>query len=533
MHEIVTLQFGQQANYVGTHFWNTQESYFTYGQDEESPVDHDVHFRPGVGSDGIETYTPRTVIYDLKGAFGTLRQENALYQLQSQGEAGQAGQWPGQAQVIQQPAIPQSDYQQRLNAGEEPPHLSTSSVRYWSDYNRVFYHPRSIVQLHEFELNSSLAPFERWHTGEELFSNLDKEHDLLDKDLRPFLEECDQLQGLQLLASTDDAWGGFASSYLERLRDELGKTSLWVWGLEDGQRKPRDRQLLSTTNVLHSISSLVASASLYIPLTTSPTIPSYITSFLPSSKWHTSALQLTALESVTLPSRLRLDNSSRTSLTDIEALLSNSGKRRMAQLSLSLSPSQQAPNGSTSQPSDARLPTTNGSLHHPDSSDDDPTTLPLDIDMAPTPPSLSPPARGPHSHNSPDQVFARHLSLRSTQPVYSSLEIADLNTQSQDRFSSFAAQGTRVSIHQSNLLFPVLSSFPRIFDFAEGEAGKVGVESALTAGTKVGRDLRAWERVGRRVLGVEVREEMGEVLAGLAGEYEEGFEGGSGSGDDD
>lgn len=24
MREIVTLQFGQQSNYVGTHFWNTQ-----------------------------------------------------------------------------------------------------------------------------------------------------------------------------------------------------------------------------------------------------------------------------------------------------------------------------------------------------------------------------------------------------------------------------------------------------------------------------------------------------------------------------
>lgn len=24
MHEIITLQFGQQANYLATHFWNTQ-----------------------------------------------------------------------------------------------------------------------------------------------------------------------------------------------------------------------------------------------------------------------------------------------------------------------------------------------------------------------------------------------------------------------------------------------------------------------------------------------------------------------------
>lgn len=85
-------------------------------------------------------------------------------------------------------------------------------------------------------------PFERWSTGEDLFSDLDKEHDLLDRDLRPFLEECDQLQGLQIITGIDDAWGGFAAKYLDRVRDELGKTSAWVWGLEDGGRKSRVRQ---------------------------------------------------------------------------------------------------------------------------------------------------------------------------------------------------------------------------------------------------------------------------------------------------
>lgn len=44
-----------------------------------------------MGADGSETYTPRTVIYDLKGAFGTLRRENALYELQHN-DADQ-GQW--------------------------------------------------------------------------------------------------------------------------------------------------------------------------------------------------------------------------------------------------------------------------------------------------------------------------------------------------------------------------------------------------------------------------------------------------------
>lgn len=47
-------------------------------------MDHDVHFRPGYGVGGIETFTPRTLIYDLKGGFGALRKYNALYESQGQ-----------------------------------------------------------------------------------------------------------------------------------------------------------------------------------------------------------------------------------------------------------------------------------------------------------------------------------------------------------------------------------------------------------------------------------------------------------------
>lgn len=34
-----------------------------------------------MGADGSETFTPRTVIYDLKGGFGSLKKINALYEL--------------------------------------------------------------------------------------------------------------------------------------------------------------------------------------------------------------------------------------------------------------------------------------------------------------------------------------------------------------------------------------------------------------------------------------------------------------------
>lgn len=188
---------------------------------------------------------PRTVIYDLKGGFGSMRKTNALYDDLAAATSSSSTSnnnnsqprpqalWNGPTSITKLHPIEQSAYQASLDAGTEPPPLTTQSVRYWSDFNRVFYHPRSIVQLNDYELNSSIAPFERFASGEELFAELDKEHDLLDRDLRLFAEEADQMQGIQILTGLDDAWGGFASRYLERLRDEYGKTVLWVWGGQD------------------------------------------------------------------------------------------------------------------------------------------------------------------------------------------------------------------------------------------------------------------------------------------------------------
>lgn len=48
MKEILYIQAGSLANYVGTHFWNTQENYFIYGSedDEGEPiVSNDISFK--------------------------------------------------------------------------------------------------------------------------------------------------------------------------------------------------------------------------------------------------------------------------------------------------------------------------------------------------------------------------------------------------------------------------------------------------------------------------------------------------------
>lgn len=47
MREIIYIQAGSFANYTGTHFWNTQESYFTYDDEDEPIVNHDLSFEEG------------------------------------------------------------------------------------------------------------------------------------------------------------------------------------------------------------------------------------------------------------------------------------------------------------------------------------------------------------------------------------------------------------------------------------------------------------------------------------------------------
>lgn len=246
----------------------------------------------------------------------------------------------GPTVIQKQPTIPQSAYQQSLDAGLDPPALTTDSVRYWSDFNRVFYHPRSVVQLNEYELNSSIMPFERYATGEDLFSSLDKEHDLLDRDLRPFIEEADQMQGISVLTGLDDAWGGFAARYLERVRDEYGKTAVFVWGSEDdvlqkGLAIPREKRLLRLANKARTLTEVYKYASVVVPFTVpfAKLDPTRL-AMDAASQWHNTALLVAAMESVTLPSRLR-DRRNRDTMGTLADMLNAMGKQNVASLGMS------------------------------------------------------------------------------------------------------------------------------------------------------------------------------------------------------
>lgn len=178
-------------------------------------------------------------------------------------------------------------------------------------------------------------PFEKYSMGSELFSSLDKEQDIVDRDWRPFVEECDRLEGIQVFTSLDDAWGGFASSYIEALRDEYPKTCIWTWGLQSPMLStPRDKRQLRIANVAQSIGNLCSHASTVVPLSIPEDrkLPQNIHLDW-NSTWHTSALLATAIETATLPSRLLAQRGvSPVGLSDLAECLNAAGNQYLASL---------------------------------------------------------------------------------------------------------------------------------------------------------------------------------------------------------
>ncbi|QSZ30556.1 hypothetical protein DSL72_000112 [Monilinia vaccinii-corymbosi] len=524
MHEVITLQLGQKSNYLATHFWNTQESYFTYSAGEESIIDHDVHFRPGIGAGGTETFTPRTLIYDLKGGFGSLRKINALYQIDE--PVVTDGLWNGPAVVQRQTAIQQSSYQQSLEEGLEPPKLTSESVRYWSDFNRVYYHPRSIVQLNEYELNSSLMPFENWDAGEELFSSLDKEHDLLDRDLRPFAEEADHLQAIQIMGGIDDAWGGFAARYMDRLRDEYGKTAVWFWGLEDNIKEiPREKRFMKLSNTAKSVSELIPQTSLFIPMTLpSVRLPGYV-KLDATSPWEVSGLLSTAMESMTLPSRLKPQNALRQTLDQLASTLNVNGHQNIAKLRMTVKQKSEIAandnvhtraNGNSSA-TDTRITSAATSSRGEDTAEESGTAN-FDIDFFPT--ETGEQNRGRQKRGKV-HVFGQVENYRGDEEYD---DENDRNNEGRERARRIAASLPLLSKTYIPLSFPLLDSFPRIFNGENDKITNLPISTSLSTDTTVALRIKSLQQIVNRAIGIDEREALSNSLGEIAESYEEGWE---------
>lgn len=372
MHEIIHLSLSAQANHLSTHFYNQQESYFVFDDSQvasKSHVDPSVLFRAGIATDGrTPTFTPRTLIWDMRGGYGSLRRSNALYSENFTGDANMdlSHAWDSSKPltVLKEDQVLLSEYQQALDSGvdviEKASNLNVANTKYWSDYTNIYYNPKSFHQLKGWEYDPVKYPqgkprgeeegngrkFIDYEVGVNEFNDLNVSSDdsYLDTVFRPFVEECDSLSGLSLATETDSAWGGFSAKILEELREDyIPKSPVFVWGLYDNllgaqvatnakNIKQSRQQVLSR---IKTTMALAKSATLLIPLT-KPHIPtSVLPSFDAESNWHTSALFSLPFETLSVLSSLRQND--RISMQNIaDSLQGGSNRNIVASLDSSI-----------------------------------------------------------------------------------------------------------------------------------------------------------------------------------------------------
>ncbi|KAJ7101530.1 Misato segment II tubulin-like domain-containing protein [Mycena belliarum] len=314
MKEILYIQAGSQANYIGTHFWNTQESYFTY-EDEEAPAtSHGISFREGLNKKGEPTFCPRLLAFDHKARFGTLSQANALFGMDD--ATDEQILWSATPVQYKQEPVRKSDYQTSmegldLDAGSPSSTVQLTDIQYWSDFNRMYYIPRTVQKVPDIPDWEDIEG--NWAAGKETFARYNEDTDLMEGSLRLFLEECETIQGVQLMHDTS-TFGSFVDSFLTSLRDDFVKLPLLAWPLlsdvlpsiEGVDDKRGRRKIINDALVLRSLSEL---SSMNIPIQSPTTWTDDVcrNTYLQANQahaYHTSAILSALIETATLPLRL-------------------------------------------------------------------------------------------------------------------------------------------------------------------------------------------------------------------------------------
>ena len=225
------------------------------------------------------------------------------------------------------PSVSIAACQQSWDSATIPEPLTPEKVRRWADYARVFYHPKSLVQINEYE--GTGGSFDQWSFGEELFHSLGRGEDLIDRDLRPFVEEADQMQGFQIFASVHDAWSAFTSCHIEALRDNYAKAPIWLWGTQGELFNASRRKRLSIhKNTALFIVATAQKVSLLLPMSSGSAVS--VSGFDLSSPWYSAGLLAAAVETVTLPSRLLSGNGDCDDLGQMAETLAADSRKTLA-----------------------------------------------------------------------------------------------------------------------------------------------------------------------------------------------------------
>ncbi|NXG21373.1 MSTO1 protein, partial [Grallaria varia] len=148
------------------------------------------------------------------------------------------------------------------------------SVRLWSQYLNVPLHPKSLYVIRQYLHDGDCGCLEAFGQGESLLQDPTCVEELEDR-LHFFVEECDYLQGFQVLCDLHNGFSGVGAKVTEMLHDEYSGKGILTWGLTPvtsdtgaGSFSPQDSQssFYRVLNTALGIAHLARHSSLLCPL---------------------------------------------------------------------------------------------------------------------------------------------------------------------------------------------------------------------------------------------------------------------------
>ncbi|XP_027907725.1 protein misato homolog 1 isoform X2 [Vigna unguiculata] len=336
MKEIVTVQVGDFANFVGSHFWNFQDELLGLAGDpsadsvfKNQDLNMDVLYRTGETQQGIPSYTPRLVSINLRGSLGSMNSHGTLY-TEVASTSRDVVTWTGRVSTQASEPLKRNLFLQRLYEEEEKPNINEipgsnndsqneyedkdvvecleNGVKFWTDYSKVHYHPRSLYELDGVWAN--IEEFNNYGIGRDSFTWAAQGEEISDR-LRFFVEECDHIQGFQFIVDDSGGFSAIAAEFLENIVDEYTNIPVLLYAVQgSGSHTNLQSRKRTVSEVLHdsiSFSRLSTYSKLIVPVGLPSLSKSKASRFLhieDAKHFHSSAIYAAALHSISLPFRM-------------------------------------------------------------------------------------------------------------------------------------------------------------------------------------------------------------------------------------
>lgn len=335
--EILTIQVGSYSNYIGTHWWNLQETNFTYDPENPSEINHDVLYREGETRQKQVTYTPRLLLIDLKGSLGYLNETGTLYENTS--KDNDVLWYNENVQITEETESVKSSFIKELDNDKseeaEKNFDFENNVNKWVDYLVPRFHPRTVNVVKQYTHESTNQPFDVFNYGRNVWNTESFSEDFTDK-IRNYVEECDLIQGFQVILDSTDGFAGLGSSCIQYLRDEYGKSILSFPTFQGTNIEPTAGDLIKIVNTVLCYQHIGENSSLFCPLGCReeiwPRSGKYRMfknmTYDPQLKYHSAAILATALDTLTL--RYRQKQFPMSALSDLCADMNKLGRKAAA-----------------------------------------------------------------------------------------------------------------------------------------------------------------------------------------------------------